>query len=84
MTDDVEHEAWFVERQGWMKAGGTLALDPTQHVTCPSCGKATLSVKNLPSDEHCVERHIFCLACKRGEQIYKPVGHVVPQVGEER
>lgn len=73
-----------VERNAWLQAGRTLALDPTQSVTCPSCGNATLVVENLPSDDKCIERHIFCPVCKRGERIYKPTGHAVPQKSEER
>ena len=72
-----------VERKAWLQAGRTLALDPTQSVDCPSCGNATLVVRNLPSDDNCVERHIVCPACKKGEYIYKPVGHAVPQKSVE-
>jgi hypothetical protein len=67
------------QRNAWLKAARTLAVDPTRPVACPSCGRATLSVRNLPSDDNCVERHISCPACKRGEYLYKPVGHAIRQ-----
>jgi len=55
------------QRQGWFKAGIALGENPKATVLCPSCGKRSLSVLNLPSDDYCLERIIHCEGCGNRE-----------------
>jgi hypothetical protein len=70
------------ESRAWTKVADELAGDPTRSIPCSSCGKAILKVWNLPSDDNCLERRVFCEACGKDVHILKPSGHAVAQRAE--
>jgi len=70
----------YANRKGWIDAAIALVNDPLRNVVCPSCGKAELSVQNLPSDEKVREKRIFCKACGRQEYVLMtPPEHLIKQ-----
>jgi hypothetical protein len=58
-------------QRGWIDAAIKLANSSPADwkVACPSCAHQYLSVRNLPSDEDCQEKQLYCEACHRAEYI---------------
>ena len=51
-------------RRGWIAAGHALAQDPSARLTCPSCGRGVLVVRDeLIFNGTRVERWMCCNAC---------------------
>lgn len=55
-------------QKGWVNAGIALWDDPTAAVPCPSCGQASLVIKDVRSGM-ALERWITCPSCKRTESM---------------
>ena len=52
-------------RRGWIAAAHALAQDPSARLTCPSCGRGVLVVRDEPiSSGARVERWMRCNACR--------------------
>jgi transcription elongation factor Elf1 len=63
------------ERDRWINAAKTLAVDVTSKVKCPRCLNGTLSVRDVPVDTTHQDRELKCDACGALEAIFMRLMH---------
>ena len=52
--------------EAWIEAAERLAIDPSERIPCPACGKGILKVRDVPwqKDPTYFERYLYCENCK--------------------
>ena len=70
-TDSVRQKP--SEYISWLATANTLGQDPSAVVQRPSCGQATLNVKDVPAGINHIDREIRCPACGRMEALFMRV-----------
>ena len=49
----------------WVEAAERLGVDPSEKISCPSCGEGILQVRDVPWDKDPTyfERYLYCEKC---------------------